>query len=251
MKFRSSLTILCCCLPTLLTGCASLPASTRPEQIASPNFDQRKPNVVIIHHTSNDSVEPALRTLTSPESKVSAHYLIDRNGKTVQLVDENARAWHAGKSYWGGNTDMNSASIGIELDNNGSEPFAQAQIDALLALLADLKQRHNIPTTNFIGHADVAPARKEDPSAYFPWDVLAKNGFGLWCDNPAPDVPQGFDLTLTLAALGYDPGIPDESVLAFRLHYLRGDLIVALEQENAIAFCLWQQKSAERLRNRP
>ena len=251
MKRHLSRIIFCCFLPALLAGCASLPASRTTEEIASPNFDQRKPNYVILHHTGSDNADRALRTLTSAESRVSAHYLIDRDGKTIQLVEESARAWHAGKSYWGGNTDMNSVSVGIELDNNGSEPFAEAQIEALLILLADLKQRHNIPAANFIGHADVAPARKEDPSAFFPWDVLAQNGFGLWCENPTSDVPQGFDLTLTLAALGYDPGIPDESVLAFRLHYLRGDLIVALEQENAIAFCLWQKKSAESLRDRP
>ena len=229
---------------SLLAGCTTLPATRTAEQVASPNFDQRKPNFVIIHHTTNDSIDPALRTLTSPEAKVSAHYLIDRDGTILQLVKESDRAWHAGKSYWGGNIDMNSVSIGIELDNNGNEAFAQAQIDALLPLLAELKQRYNIPTANFIGHADVAPARKEDPSGYFPWDVLAQNGFGLWCENPPTEVPPGFDLALTLAALGYDPTIPDESIQAFRLHYLRGDPITALEHENAIAFCLWQKKAS-------
>ena len=179
MKRHLSRIIFCCFLPALLAGCASLPASRTTEEIASPNFDQRKPNYVILHHTGSDNADRALRTLTSAESRVSAHYLIDRDGKTIQLVEESARAWHAGKSYWGGNTDMNSVSVGIELDNNGSEPFAEAQIEALLILLADLKQRHNIPAANFIGHADVAPARKEDPSAFFPWDVLAQNGFGL------------------------------------------------------------------------
>ena len=235
-------------LSGLLTACTTLPSqrSTTVEQIASPNFDQRKPNFVIIHHTGSDNAERALRTLSTEEYRVSAHYLIDRYGSTTQLVDENARAWHAGKSYWGGNTDMNSASIGIELDNDGNEPFAQAQIDTLLGLLAQLKERYNIPAANFIGHADVAPGRKEDPSVYFPWDLLANNGFGLWCDPPYPETAAGFDLTLTLTALGYDPTIPDASIQAFRLHYLRGDPITALEQEDALAFCLWQKKAAER-----
>ena len=140
MKRHLSRIIFCCFLPALLAGCASLPASRTTEEIASPNFDQRKPNYVILHHTGSDNADRALRTLTSAESRVSAHYLIDRDGKTIQLVEESARAWHAGKSYWGGNTDMNSVSVGIELDNNGSEPFAEAQIEALLILLADLKQ---------------------------------------------------------------------------------------------------------------
>ena len=235
-------------LSGLLAACTTLPSqhSTTVEQIASPNFDQRKPNFVIIHHTGSDSAERALRTLSTEEYRVSAHYLIDRNGTSIQLVDESARAWHAGKSYWGGNTDMNSASIGIELDNNGNEPFAPAQIDTLLGLLAQLKERYNIPSANFIGHADVAPGRKEDPSIYFPWDLLANNGFGLWCDPPYPETAAGFDLTLTLTALGYDPTIPDASIQAFRLHYLRGDPIAALAQEDALAFCLWQKKAAER-----
>ena len=235
-------------LSGLLAACTTLPSqhSTTVEQIASPNFDQRKPNFVIIHHTGSDSAERALRTLSTEEYRVSAHYLIDRNGTSIQLVDESARAWHAGKSYWGGNTDMNSASIGIELDNNGNEPFAPAQIDTLLGLLAQLKERYNIPSANFIGHADVAPGRKEDPSIYFPWDLLANNGFGLWCEPPYPETPAGFDLTLTLTALGYDPTIPDASIQAFRLHYLRGDPIAALAQEDALAFCLWQKKAAER-----
>lgn len=235
-------------LSGLLAACTTLPSqhSTTVEQIASPNFDQRKPNFVIIHHTGSDSAERALRTLSTEEYRVSAHYLIDRNGTSIQLVDESARAWHAGKSYWGGNTDMNSTSIGIELDNNGNEPFAPAQIDTLLGLLAQLKERYNIPAANFIGHADVAPGRKEDPSVYFPWDLLANNGFGLWCDPPYPETAAGFDLTLTLTALGYDPTIPDASIQAFRLHYLRGDPIAALAQEDALAFCLWQKKAAER-----
>ena len=235
-------------LSGVLAACTTLPSqhSTTVEQIASPNFDQRKPNFVIIHHTGSDSAERALRTLSTEEYRVSAHYLIDRNGTSIQLVDESARAWHAGKSYWGGNTDMNSASIGIELDNNGNEPFAPAQIDTLLGLLAQLKERYNIPSANFIGHADVAPGRKEDPSIYFPWDLLANNGFGLWCDPPYPETAAGFDLTLTLTALGYDPTIPDASIQAFRLHYLRGDPITALAQEDALAFCLWQKKAAER-----
>ena len=208
----------------------------------SPNFDQRRPNLVIIHHTGDNTLEEAMRTLSSPERKVSAHYLIGRDGRIVQLVDENARAWHAGKSWWAGFTDINSVSLGIELDNNGREPFADAQIESLLGLLADIRQRHHIPPPNFIGHADVAPARKDDPSAFFPWQRLAAQGYGLWCDTTPPPAPIGFDLAAALAALGYDPRTPEASLKAFRLHFAPGDRTLSAEQENALAYCLWQRK---------
>jgi len=177
---------------------------------------------------------------------VSAHYLIGRDGGIYQLVPENARAWHAGKSWWGGQTDINSASIGIELDNTGSEPFAEAQIEALLALLADIRQRHRIPAANFIGHADVAPTRKSDPSAFFPWKRLAQQGFGLWCDAPLPPAPPGFDLPLTLTAIGYDPATPEASRQAFRLHFLAAAGAATEEEEKSLAYCLLQSKALPR-----
>lgn len=233
-------------IAALLAACAPLPpqSSLATRREASPNFDARRPNFVIIHHSSDDTVDEALNTLTSPLRKVSAHYLIGRDGRIVQLVDENARAWHAGKSSWGGQTDMNSASLGIELDNNGREPFADALIDALLALLADIRQRYNIPLANYIGHADVAPARKVDPSVLFPWDRLAERGFGLWCETPLPSAPPGFDLDLALTALGYDPAAPEASRQAFRLHYVRGDREASDDDMAALAFCLLQKKAS-------
>jgi N-acetylmuramoyl-L-alanine amidase len=239
--FLAALTVL------LLAACAPIPMRTSSvlESIShepSPNFDARRPNLVIIHHTSDATVEEALHTLTSPVSKVSAHYLIGRDGKIIQLVEENARAWHAGLSWWGGVSDVNSVSLGIELDNDGFEPFAAPQIDALLLLLADIRQRHHIPAANFIGHADVAPSRKTDPSAFFPWDKLAAEGFGLWCDSPLLPAPDGFDLELALAALGYDPRTPEASRQAFQLHFLHGSPLPSLEDEQAMAFCLLQLK---------
>ena len=241
-----SLPLVVCVLGTLLAACAPLPPQPTMaiRQVPSPNFDDRRPNLVVLHHTTDDTLDEALATLTSPERKVSAHYLVGRDGEIVQLVDEKHRAWHAGKSWWGGNTDINSTSIGIELDNNGYEPFADAQIDALLSLLADIQQRHNIPAANFVGHADVAPARKVDPSELFPWKKLAEHGFGLWCDAPLPPAPPSFELMLTLAALGYDPATPDASQRAFRLHFLRSDETPSGEQENALAFCLLNKKSS-------
>ena len=122
----------------LLSACTVLPRHTNllAQWVPSPNFDARRANLVIIHHTGSDTVAHALRTLTTPERKVSAHYLIGRDGTILQLVDESARAWHAGKSWWGGQTDINSASLGIELDNDGSEAFAPANYDLYLALTA-------------------------------------------------------------------------------------------------------------------
>ena len=228
----------------LLSACAPILRRSGPEinWVASPNFDERRPNLVIIHHTSDDTVDEALRTLTAPERKVSSHYLISRNGEILQLVDERARAWHAGKSWWGGITDINSVSLGIELDNNGSEPFADAQIDALLGLLEGIRQRYPIPSANFIGHADVAPTRKDDPSALFPWEQLAARGFGLWCDEPLVPAPEGFDLALALTAIGYDPATPEASRQAFRLHFVRGDHEEVDAYEKALASCLLQKK---------
>lgn len=238
--------LLAAVMAALLVACAPLQPKTAiwSSKEASPNFDERRPNLVIIHHTSNDTLEKALHTLTAPERKVSAHYLIGRDGTILQLVEENARAWHAGKSWWGGFTDINSVSLGIELDNNGREPFADAQIEALLALLADVRRRYHIPPANFIGHADVAPTRKDDPSGLFPWPRLAGQGFGLWCDAPLPSAPIGFDLALALTALGYDPATPAASRKAFRLHFVRADQAPSAEHEKALAFCLLQKRIA-------
>lgn len=192
------------------------------EWLPSPNFDERRPGFVILHHTGSDTAARAIRILTDPSSRVSAHYVIGRDGRLVQLVEERSRAWHAGDSRWGGNADVNSSSIGIELDNTGDEPFPGPQITALLALLSELRERYRIPDANVIGHGDVAPGRKVDPSRYFPWKRLAEQGFGLWCDAPASVAPAGFDSTLGLQAFGYDVSNPAAAAAAFRRHF-RGE----------------------------
>jgi len=228
----------------LLAACAPIQRRTAPEinWVASPNFDERRPTLVIIHHTSDDTVDEALRTLTTLERKVSAHYLVGRDGAIIQLVDERSRAWHAGKSWWAGFSDINSVSLGIELDNNGSEPFPDTQIEALLGLLDDIRQHYPIPSANFIGHADVAPTRKDDPSALFPWKRLAERGFGLWCDEPLKSAPESFDLALALTAIGYDPATLEASRQAFRMHFMRGDQAADDEREKAMAYCLLLKK---------
>jgi N-acetylmuramoyl-L-alanine amidase len=231
-----------------LAACTTTPAPLGPgipvAWRASPNFDQRRPNLVILHHTSDDTVEEAMATLTAPARKVSAHYLVGRTGEIFQLVDERARAWHAGVSYWGGQTDINSTSIGIELDNNGFEPYPEAQIAALLALLADLKARYSIPAANFVGHGDVAPGRKDDPNGFFPWKRLAESGFGLWCDVPDPVAPESFDIPTALMALGYNPANPS-SLAAFRSHFVRGGEAGAVEPSRVpgILNCLIRHKT--------
>ena len=238
------LTVICCLL--LLAACAPLPTGTEPgaRWLPSPNFDQRRPNFVIIHATTNDTAEQALRTLTDPARKVSAHYLVGRDGSLTQLVDERDRAWHAGESYWGGQTDLNSAAIGIELDNTGREPFAEGQIATLLTLLTDLRRRYPIPAANVLAHGDVAPRRKSDPGPLFPWKTLAAHGFGLWCEPPYPPPPAGFDSTLALQALGYDVSDREAARRAFRRHFLAGESGALLDDgEQALLRCLVQAKA--------
>ena len=151
------------------------------------NFNLRKPNYVVIHHTAQDSAAQTLKTFTLPRTEVSAHYVIGRDGRIYHMLNDYLRAWHGGVARWGNTTDLNSCSIGIELDNKGTEPFAEPQLTSLLHLLAGLKKAYNIPAANFIGHSDIAPGRKNDPSARFPWKRLADQGFGLWYDaGPLP-----------------------------------------------------------------
>jgi len=148
---------------------------------------------VVIHHTAEKSFEKALQLLQTHNSggPVSAHYLIGRDGRLGQLVSEDERAWHAGSGTWGPYRDMNSLSIGIELDNTGFEPFPDAQIEKLLVLLEDVTKRYGIPRMNVVGHADVEPVLKTDPSAWFPWQRLAEKGFGLWPDADLAPGPGG------------------------------------------------------------
>ena len=232
-------------LLVMMAACAPLPRGQGDgaQWLPSPNFDQRRPNFVVLHQTSNNNAATALATLTDPRRRVSAHYLIGRDGVVMQLVDESARAWHAGDSWWGGMSDLNSASIGIELDNTGDEPFAEPQVLALLALLDDLRARHRIPAATVLGHGDIAPGRKVDPSRLFPWQRLAQRGFGLWCDVPATAPPAGFDAVLGLQALGYDISAPAVTRQAFRRHFLASDADAELAPgEQALLHCLLQKK---------
>lgn len=192
-----------------------------PYFVGTTNFSMRKPNFVIIHHTAQESSEQTLKTFTLPKTEVSAHYVIGRDGTVYHMLNDYMRAHHAGLGKWGNVTDMNSCSIGIELDNNGTEPFADAQIASLLSLLRQLKLAYNIPTANFIGHADFAPARKTDPSILFPWKTLAQNGFGLWYNDSLATAPTDFNHLLALRIIGYDTRDTTAAIRAFKRHFMQ------------------------------
>ena len=173
--------------------------------------------MVVVHYTGMQSGEAALARLRDPEAKVSAHYMIERDGRIFRLVPEERRAWHAGVSFWKGERDINARSIGIELVNPGEEhgylPFPDVQIDALVTLIEDVRGRWEVADGDIVGHSDVAPARKVDPGPLFSWKRLAQAGLGLWVEpESAPgapllegeDGPGVFLFQAGLARLGYD-----------------------------------------------
>ena len=191
--------------------------------IGTTNFNLRKPNFVIIHHTAQNSCEQTLKTFTTSSAQVSAHYVICKDGTIHHMLNDYLRAWHAGTGKWGNSTDINSNSIGIEIDNNGFEAFTEAQINSLLRLLTILKKEYNIPPANFIGHADIAPGRKVDPNRNFPWQQLAGNGFGLWYDTANIELPDNFNALQALRIVGYNIQDSASAVYAFKLHFVQAD----------------------------
>ncbi|MBZ9629684.1 N-acetylmuramoyl-L-alanine amidase [Salegentibacter sp. LM13S] len=229
--------------------------------VGTTNFNLRKPNYVVIHHTAQDSVQQTLTTFTLPRTQVSSHYVISKNGEIFHMLNDYYRAWHGGIGKWGNNTDLNSSSLGIEIDNNGEEEFTDLQIISLIELLEKIKEKYSIPAENFIGHSDIAPSRKVDPNADFPWKRLAEEGFGLWYDeaevenlkleadffkpNPLviglksklntrihfldklvfPEViPAGFNVENALKIIGYDTSDLEAAKSAFKLHFVQEDL---------------------------
>jgi N-acetylmuramoyl-L-alanine amidase len=190
--------------------------------VGTTNFNMRKPNLVVIHHTAQNSCDQTLKTFTTPRTSVSAHYVICKDGTVHHMLNDMLRAWHAGVGKWGGNTDINSSSIGIEIDNNGIDTFATAQITTLVSLLANLKKAYSIPTANFIGHADIAPTRKNDPNVTFPWKTLADAGFGFWwSDTTGITVPQSFNHLQALRIIGYDVKDSSAVIQTFNRKFLQ------------------------------
>jgi N-acetylmuramoyl-L-alanine amidase len=168
---------------------SSVVAEVRP----SPNHNERKggarPDMILLHYTGMRDVKAAVGLLCSAASEVSAHYVVLEDGHIIQLVAEERRAWHAGVSFWAGETDINSCSIGIEIANPGHDQgypaFPKRQIAAVTALCRSIFTRHKIPADRVLGHSDVAPARKQDPGEKFPWRLLAYSGIGMWI-KPTP-----------------------------------------------------------------
>ncbi|MCJ2033934.1 N-acetylmuramoyl-L-alanine amidase [Methylobacterium sp. J-068] len=158
----------------------------------SPNHGERRAgpvDLLILHYTGMESAAAALQRLANPVAEVSAHYVVLEDGRVVQMVPEGRRAWHAGQASWAGITDVNSRSLGVEIVNGGHvgglPPYPQAQVEAVIALCADLAQRWRIAPHRVLAHSDIAPERKEDPGEHFPWDRLARAGLGHWVP-PAP-----------------------------------------------------------------
>jgi N-acetylmuramoyl-L-alanine amidase len=213
----------------------------------SPNWDERAlPVTMVVLHYTEMECEAALQRLCDAEAKVSAHYFISEDGEVVRLVDEDKRAWHAGASYWRGHKDVNSASIGIELDNPGHglgyREFPEAQIEALIPLLHDIVRRHDIPRANVVGHSDVAPARKIDPGELFPWEWLAEYRLCLPRPNKL-ELGDPFDndgaFYLALERFGYDISAGKKTVEAFQRRWRPGRIDGEIDGEiRAILFQL-------------
>ena len=193
------------------------------EWVGTTNFSMRRPNFVIIHHTAQNSCDQTLRTFTLTRTQVSSHYVVCRDGTVYHMLNDLLRAHHAGIGKWGSVTDMNSQSIGIEIDNNGSEPFSEAQMISLLQLLDRLKKAFNIPQGNFIGHLDWAPGRKVDPSRHFSWQMLAEKGFGYWYDTTGAQPPEHFDALQALRLIGYNISRPEAAIQSFKIHFVPQD----------------------------
>ena len=213
----------------------------------SPNFGERRGGagveLVVLHYTAMGSCVEALERLCDPLAEVSAHYLIDADGTVLSLVDEGARAWHAGAGEWRGAGDVNSRSIGIELANTGREPFAEPQMAALERLLAGVLERHGLGPEAVIGHSDMAPDRKGDPGPRFDWRRLALQGLSVWPEtgaqfvagapppHPSPTRGEGGATGLAVAseaeagfladlrAFGYPEAAPEALLTAFRLRF--------------------------------
>jgi N-acetylmuramoyl-L-alanine amidase len=209
----------------------------------SPNFGARPANspidMLVLHYTGMTSGKAALNRLCDSAAGVSAHFLIDEDGTLYCLVDERARAWHAGESFWRGNSDINDRSIGVELVNPGHEfgyrAFPEPQMETLITLAQDLVTRHPIPPRNVVGHSDVAPSRKQDPGELFDWRRLAAAGAGLW---PKPATKIVGETAEMLAKFGYDISSMD-SITAFQRHFQQSNITgIADDETNALAVSL-------------
>ena len=198
----------------------------------SPNFDDRTAPVsmIVLHYTGMPTAAEAIARLCDPAAKVSSHYLVDEDGGVHAMVDEEKRAWHAGRSHWRGITDINSASVGIEIVNPGHDhgyrAFPDEQVAAVVRLVHMVKDRHQITRGNIVGHSDIAPARKRDPGELFPWQELARRRLAL--PRPTKNLldPEwtGAGFLLALERFGYEVTDPLAATMAFQRRF-RPELI--------------------------
>lgn len=223
----------------------------------SPNWDERQlpVSMVVLHYTGMPDAAGALERMRDPAAKVSAHYMIDEDGTVTRLVEEEKRAWHAGKSYWRGVTDVNSASVGIELVNPGHEwgyrPFTEAQMESLIPLLHTIVKRYKMPFANIVGHSDVAPSRKQDPGELFDWERLAGLKLALPCPKlrmPSP-FPNDGAFYLALERFGYDISDGTAAVRAFQRRWRPVNIDGVIDGEtSAILFALLLDRDQGRAR---
>lgn len=213
----------------------------------SPNHNERASNaeidMLILHYTGMRSGAEAVERLCDPVAKVSAHYVVEEDGRIFRMVGEAYRAWHAGVSYWRGETDINGRSIGIEIVNPGHEfgyrDFPKEQMDAVTTLCLDILTRRPIPASRIVGHSDVAPDRKQDPGELFDWQGLAAQGIGVWPDASSTGISPDEDLARTLLTrIGYNPEIAlDTVVTAFQRHFRPACVDGVLDEETMALIC--------------
>ena len=210
-------------LPATGTRRLTAPLVVQATERPSPNHNERvgcsDPTLIVLHYTAMQTADAALERLCDPVHEVSAHYLIDRTGQLHRLVPEERRAWHAGQGSWGNAGDVNSRSLGIELDNDGTGPFGPELMTTLEGLLAQLLTRYALQPEAVIGHQDMAPDRKEDPGAFFDWRRLADRGLSVWPEPDSGSAPDPVVFHRALSRFGYPvpPEVSSEGLLkAFR-----------------------------------
>lgn len=208
----------------------------------SPNVNDRPAgtvvDMVILHYTGMKTGKAALDRLCDPDARVSAHYLVEEDGTTWQMAEDNHRAWHAGVSYWSGATDINDRSIGIEIVNPGHEfgyrTFPEAQMSAVEELVAQILERHRVSPARVVGHSDIAPTRKQDPGELFDWKRLADKGLSIWPETPGNAI-ETVNARRYLSEIGYDPEAPlADVVTAFQRRFVPADISGTLD-ENTLA----------------
>ncbi len=220
---------------------------------ASPNWNERggqAPDLLLLHYTGMTTAQAALERLCDPAAEVSAHWLVEEDGRVWRLVPEEKRAWHAGRSHWAGASDLNARSVGIEIVNPGHEfgyrAFPPAQIAAVTELCRGVLQRWPIPPARVLGHSDVAPLRKSDPGELFPWRALAAAGIGLWPPAVAPRDADAATLAGWLAAFGY--GYLEEdlaAVLRALQRHFRPERVDGLADPESCAIACWLAENVD------